>query len=65
MITRQVHSIGTELLTIASVYLYWSRESRKIQIRLRSTIARSGDIILPKFFVDPPFDQEGDRGPSL
>ena len=33
------------------VCLYWSREYRKIQIRLRLTVACSGGIVLPAVYL--------------
>ena len=39
------------LLENMVVYLYWSREYRKIQIRLRLTVVRSGGIVLPGVYL--------------
>ena len=46
-------------LAIASVYLYWSEKSQKIQIRLRSTVACSGDIVLPGVYLSLCFMRQG------
>ena len=36
---------------VASICLHWSGGSRKIQIRLRWTVARSGDVVLPGIYL--------------
>ena len=41
----------TNKLAIASVYLYWLEENRKIQIRLCLMDARSGDIVSPGVYL--------------
>ena len=51
--------IDTLSLAIASIYLYWSGESRKIQIRLHSAIAFSGDIVLPGVYLSLCFMRPG------
>ena len=49
----------TPFLAIASAYLYWSGESRKIQIRLCSMVARSGDIVLSAVYLSLRFVRQG------
>ena len=44
---------------VARVYLDWSGDNRKIQIRLYSTVAYNGDIVLPGVYLSLCFMRQG------